>query len=195
MENVKKLIVDYSKKVYNQELTPGKSGNISIKFTGENGKELIAITPTLLSLGTLKEDDVAIVDMNGNTIGENKPSSEVYMHCYIYKKREDIKAIVHTHSPYATGFAHSHKKIKRYEGFGPINIPYLSEIEYIKPGTDELAKSVGEAFSKSKNMDVLILKEHGIITTGINLDEATDLAEFVEYSAKTQFITNMLNSI
>ena len=195
MENVKKLIVDYSKKVYNQELTPGKSGNISIKFTGENGKELIAITPTLLSLGTLKEDDVAIVDMNGNTIGENKPSSEVYMHCYIYKKREDIKAIVHTHSPYATGFAHSHKEIKRYAGFGPINIPYLSEIEYIKPGTDELAKSVGEAFSKSKNMDVLILKEHGIITTGLNLDEATDLAEFVEYSAKTQFITNMLNSI
>ena len=195
MENVKKLIVDYSKKVYNQELTPGKSGNISIKFTGENGKELIAITPTLLSLGTLKEDDVAIVDMNGNTIGENKPSSEVYMHCNIYKKRDDIKAIVHTHSPYATGFAHSHKKIKRYEGFGPINIPYLSEIEYIKPGTDELAKSVGEAFSKSKNMDVLILKEHGIITTGLNLDEATDLAEFVEYSAKTQFITNMLNSI
>ena len=102
---------------------------------------------------------------------------------------------LHTHSPYATGFAHSHKKIKRYEGFGPINIPYLSEIEYIKPGTDELAKSVGEAFSKSKNMDVLILKEHGIITTGLNLDEATDLAEFVEYSAKTQFITNMLNSI
>ena len=44
-------------------------------------------------------------------------------------------------------------------------------------------------------MDVLILKEHGIITTGLNLDEATDLAEFVEYSAKTQFITNMLNSI
>ncbi len=195
MENVKKLIVDYSKKVYDKELTPGKSGNISIKFTDKDGNDLIAISPTLLSLGILKEKDIAIVDLDGNAIENNKPSSEVYMHCNIYKKRQDIKAIVHTHSPYATGFAHSHKKIKRYEGFGPINIPYLPQIEYIKPGTIELAEAVGDAFSKSEDMDVLVLKEHGIITTGLDLLEASDLAEFVEYSAKTQFIANMLNSI
>ena len=89
-----------------------------------------------------------------------------------------------------TGFAFSNKKIKRLEGFGKINNPYLAEIEYEKPGTKKLAIKAANGI---KNEDVLILKNHGVISTGESLEEAFSLADFVEEISKTQFITNTLN--
>jgi L-fuculose-phosphate aldolase len=179
-------IIDISKEIYNKGLVSGKSGNISARFGN-----LIAITPTLKSLSDLCEEDILLVDMNGNVLTKGKPSSEVNMHLEIYKKRPDINAIVHTHSPYATGFAFSNKKLKRLEGFGPIVTPYLQSIEYERPGSDELAKSASEGIGGE---DVLILKNHGVICVADSLKEAMLLAVFVEETAKTQFITLMLNS-
>ena len=183
-------IINVSNEIYDRGLVSGKSGNISAKFKTDYG-EVIGITPTLTSLSDLNEEDIVLVDFEGNVLTKGKPSSEVNMHLEIYKKRPDVNAIVHTHSPYVTGFSFSSKKLKRLEGFGEIKKPYLSSIEYEKPGTDELAKSASEGIG---NEDVLILKNHGVICVGENLKEAKLLAIFVEESAKTQFITYMLNS-
>lgn len=180
-------IINISKEIYDKGLVSGKAGNISARFGN-----VVAITPTLKSLSNLSEEDIVMVDMNGNVLTKGKPSSEVNMHLEIYKKRSDVKAIVHTHSPYATGFAFSNKKLKRLEGFGTIKNPYLADIEYEKPGTDELAKSASEGLG---NEDVLILKNHGVICVSDDLTEAMLLAVFVEETAKTQFITHMLNSV
>ena len=125
------------------------------------------------------------MDLEGNLLTKGKPSSEVDLHLEIYKKRSDVNGIVHTHSPYATGFAFSSKRIKRHEGFGAINTPFLEDIEYEAPGSMKLA--IGDE-------DVLILKQHGVLCVGDSLKEATLLATFVEETAKTQFITYMLNS-
>ncbi|MBQ2352732.1 MAG: class II aldolase/adducin family protein [Methanobrevibacter sp.] len=179
-------IINVSNEIYNKGLVSGKSGNVSARFGN-----VIAITPTLKSLSDLKQKDIVLVDLKGNVLTEGKPSSEVNMHLEIYKKRSDVNAIVHTHSPYATGFAFSDKKLKRLEGFGKIKEPYLPFIEYEKPGTDELAKSASEGLGES---DVLILKNHGVICVNENLKEAMLLAVFVEETAKTQFISYMLNS-
>lgn len=179
-------IIKVSNEIYDKGLVSGKSGNISARF-----ENLIAITPTLKSLSDLCEEDIVLVDMNGNVLTKGKPSSEVNMHLEIYKRRPDVNAIVHTHSPYATGFAFSNKKLKRLEGFGPIVTPCLQSIEYERPGSDELAKSAGEGIG---NEDVLILKNHGVICVADSLKEAMLLAVFVEETAKTQFITLMLNS-
>ena len=186
-----KEIIDVSNEIYNKGLVSGKAGNISARFKSETG-DFIAITPTLKSLSDLKEEDIVLVDFDGNSLTKGKPSSEVNMHLEIYKKRDDVKGIVHNHSPYATGFAFSSKKIKRYEGFGEIKKPYLSSIEYEKPGTDELAKKASEGIADE---DVLILKNHGVICVSDSLKEAKLLAIFVEETAKTQFVTYMLNSV
>lgn len=186
-----KEIINVSNEIYNKGLVSGKAGNISARFKSETG-DFIAITPTLKSLSDLKEEDIVLVDFDGNSLTKGKPSSEVNMHLEIYKKRDDVKGIVHTHSPYATGFAFSSKKIKRYEGFGEIKKPYLSSIEYEKPGTDELAKKASEGIADE---DVLILKNHGVICVSDSLKEAKLLAIFVEETAKTQFVTYMLNSV
>ena len=183
-------IIGISNEIYDKGLVSGKSGNISARFKGENG-DIIAITPTLKSLSNLHEEDIVLVDITGNVLTRGVPSSEVNMHIEIYKKRPDVNGIVHTHSPYATGCAHSTKRIRRLEGFGAIKSEYMAEIEYEKPGSDELAKSASEGLG---NEDVLILKKHGVVCVADSLKEAELLAIFVEESAKTQFITYMLNS-
>jgi L-fuculose-phosphate aldolase len=184
-------IINVSNEIYDKGLVSGKAGNISARFTGENG-DVIAITPTLKSLHGLKEEDVVLVDLDGNVLTKGIPSSEVNMHLEIYKKRPDVNGIVHTHSPYATGFAHSSKRIRRYEGFGKIKSPFLASIEYEKPGSDELARNASEGLGDE---DVLVLKKHGVICVGDSLKEAELLAVFVEETAKTQFVTLMLNSV
>lgn len=179
-------IIDISNEIYEKGLVSGKSGNISARFGN-----VVAITPTLKSLSNLSQKDIVLVDMQGNVLTKGNPSSEVNMHLEIYKKRSDVQAIVHTHSPYATGFAFSDKKLKRLEGFGKIKQKYLSSIEYEKPGSNELAKRASEGIGDE---DILILKNHGVICVSDSLKEAMLLAVFVEESAKTQFITYMLNS-
>lgn len=185
-DDVSKLI-EVCNNLYDKQLVSGKSGNVSIRLG-----DYIAITPTLKSINGLDEEDIVLVDFNSNNLSNGKPSSEVGMHLEIYKKRPDVNAIIHTHAPYATGFAFSDKKIKRLEGFGQIKKPYIASIEYEKPGTENLALSASNAI---KEEDVLILKNHGVICVGENLKETESLAVFIEESAKTQFVSLMLNSV
>jgi L-fuculose-phosphate aldolase len=184
-------IISVSNEIYEKGLVSGKSGNISKRIKTSNG-DVVAITPTLKSLSDLNEEDIILVDMEGNVLTNGKPSSEVNMHLGIYKNRSDVNAIVHTHSTYATGFAFSSKRLKRLEGFGDINNKYLAQVGYEKPGSDELAKIVSENIGDE---DVLILKNHGVICVADCLKEAKLLAIFVEETAKIQFITYMLNSV
>lgn len=183
-------LVNIANNIYEKGLVSGKAGNISTRFKSEVG-DVISITPTLKSLGELNEEDIVLTDLDGSVLSKGNPSSEVNMHIEIYKNRKDINGIVHTHSPYATGFAFSSKRIKKHEGFGDINSEFLDYIEYKKPGSMELAKKAAEGLSYD---NVLILKNHGIICVGDDLKEAAALALFVEEIAKTQFITHMLNS-
>ncbi|MGZ7069591.1 MAG: class II aldolase/adducin family protein [Methanobacterium sp.] len=176
--------------VYNKGLTPGKSGNISCKFyDGDVPK--VAITKTNISKGMVGIEDIIIVDMEGNVLeGEGKPSSETFLHLNIYNERDEINAIVHTHSPYAAGFSMSGKELKRLEGFGPIENPYIPSVKYSKPGSSELAIGTAE---KMIDEDAVILKNHGVVTAGVDLCEAVLLAEFIEDIAKTQFIAHVLS--
>lgn len=191
MKNVVKSVIEVSEYVFERGLVSGKAGNVSVRFKND-GKDVVAITPTLKSLADLKEEDIVLIDENGNNLTKGKASSEYNMHLAIYREKPEINGIVHTHSPYATGFAFSDKKIKRLEGFGAIKSEYLKEIPYEKPGSLELAESAAKAL---KDEDVIILKNHGVIATGETVQEAGALVEFTEEIAKTQFVTHMLNKI
>lgn len=184
-----KSVIEVSNYLFKRKLVSGKAGNVSARFK-DNGMDVVAITPTMRSLGALKEENVILLDMDGNNLTKGTPSSEINLHLSIYKEKSDIGGIVHTHSPFATGFAFSDKRIKRLEGFGKITSPYLADIDYEKPGTQKLANSAAKAL---KDEDVLVLKKHGVVSTGESVSEACSLAEFVEDIAKTQFISHTLN--
>lgn len=190
-KEIVRSVVEMSAYVFERGLVSGKAGNVSARFKGEDG-DVVAITPTLKSLADLREEDIVLVNEKGEVLTKGKPSSEVVMHLEIYKNKPDVYGIAHTHSPYATGFAFSNKKIKRLEGFGAIKSEYIKDIEYFKPGSKELADAASEAL---RDEDVIVLKNHGVIATGETVKEAATLVEFVEEIAKTQFVTHLLNSI
>lgn len=180
-------ISETSRYIYSKGLAPGKSSNISVR-----SQDTIAITPSGMSLGYLEPEDVILLNMDGKILaGSKTPSSELQLHLNIYKNRSDIQGIVHTHSPYATGFAHAGQMIERVEGFQKSGSAFLKMVEYFPPGTTELAFSVVEGLQEE---DVVILKNHGVVSTGKNLFEAVLLAEFVEAVAKTQFVSRVLNN-
>ena len=190
-KEIVRSVVEMSAYEFERGLVSGKAGNVSARFKGEDG-DIVAITPTLKSLADLREEDIVLVNEKGEVLTKGKPSSEVVMHLEIYKNKPDVYGIAHTHSPYATGFAFSNKKIKRLEGFGEIKSEYIKDIEYFKPGSKELADAASEAL---RDEDVIVLKNHGVIATGETVKEAATLVEFVEEIAKTQFVTHLLNSI
>jgi len=190
-DEIIKEIIRVSHYIYKKSLVPGKSGNISARFD-ENGVQKVAITRSGIVKKNVTQNDVIIIDLDGNVLeGDKKPSSETFLHLGIYKNRKDIMGIVHGHPPYVTGFSMSDKPLKRLEGFGKIKNPVIPFVKYSKPGSDELAKDTAQIM---KNEDVVILKNHGLVAAGVDLDEAAILAEFIEDIAKTQFIANVLNS-
>lgn len=85
MEKNIEEIINVSDYLYNNKLVAGKAGNVSARFKGEDG-DVIAITPTLKSLYGLNEEDIVLVDLEGNLLTKGKPSSEVDLHLEIYKK-------------------------------------------------------------------------------------------------------------
>jgi len=189
--------------IYQKGLTPGRSGNISMKVwnipdTSNNvdvpeevdDDPLILITPSGVSLRDVTLGNVIVTDLDGEKLeGDGEPSSETGMHLEIYSKRDDVEAIVHTHPPYATGFSFTDKKIPRFEGFGEIKAPYIAEIEYAVPGSLNLVESASDGLI---NEDVLLLRNHGVVTVGPDIFEAVLLAEFTESSAKTGFVIQVL---
>lgn len=185
MYQIRRKVAETSVYLYQQGLAPGKSGNISFRKD-----DVIGITPTNISLRDIDVAATALVNLEGEILSEGVvPSSELQLHLMIYRERDDVKGVVHIHSPYATGFALAGKKIKRLEGFGPVKKEYLDMVEYVPPGSEKLAQKVKKGLRKE---DVLILEGHGLVAVGPTLEEAALLSEWVEKTAKTIFISIML---
>lgn len=185
MYQTKKKVAEASQYIYKQGLAPGKSGNVSMKKD-----DIVAITPTRTSLKDVESESVVLVGLDGEIISEEvSPSSELELHLMIYQERDDVEGIVHTHSPYATGFALAGQNINLLEGFGPVNKSHLKMVDYAPPGSSKLAQKVREGMRKE---DVLIMEAHGMVAVGSSLCEAVLLAEWVEKTAETLFVAQVL---
>lgn len=180
-------IIYVCQKLHQRNLITAYGGNVSMRM----GNKVI-ITPTKFALAELGEDDLVVIDMEGNVLfGVHEPSSETYLHLEIYKAREDIKGIVHTHPPATTAFAYTGEPIIP---INPESMKYLANmvtVPYYPFGTMELAKAVGE---KAAHADALILEKHGIVTLGKDLYAAYNLTELVEQTALTNLYVRMINA-
>lgn len=192
LDELKKKVVQIAKQADKDGLCKHKSGNFSII---DRKLGCIAVSPSGIAREDLTFEDVCIVDMNLNVIERKnnvKPSSEVLMHLYAYNTRKDINAVVHTHSRFATVFAVLNKEIPPivYEAnyYGG-TVPVAS---YGRPGTKELAENIVEPL---KNTNACLLKSHGVITVGNDLDEAYLNAQYVEEIAEVYYRTLLLNKL
>ncbi len=188
--NIIEKIVKTAHHIYDKDMILGKAGNISIL---DDSGEYMYITASGTDFKSLVHEDVIKVnidDLSYVSVNNKVPSMETNLHVGVYEKRSDVRSVVHVHSPYATAFAFSDKKLRQLEGFGEITGEYIAEVDYFAPGSKKLAKHASDAL---KNEDSVLLKDHGLITVGKDIDEATLLCEYVEGIAKTQYITHVLN--
>ena len=185
LESLKADLVTVAKRAQHDGLCKHKSGKFSIRDT-ETG--LFVVSPTSLDRDQMSPRDVVVMDLDANVIENEsglRPTSEVLMHIEIYKARPKVRAIVHTHSPYATSFAVLRKPIPAivYEvanlGLTKGRIPVAP---YGRPGTPELADFVREAAAEA---DCILLEKHGSVALDDrNIYEAFLKASYIEELAE-----------
>ena len=180
MKSISRQIIETYKKHLDIGLNIGSEGNISIR---ENQK--IHITPSGIDIKNLREEHISIVDLNGIKKNKIKPSSEVDLHLMLYQKREDVGAVVHCHSDWASILSCLRKNILQFHymvaEFGGKDIKCA---EYATFGTKKLAKNVIKAI---KNRKGCLLANHGQICIGKNLEEASNLSIALEKLSKQYF--------
>ena len=172
-------IIEYCRKLISSGLTNGTAGNASI-YDKKSG--LIAISPTGINYETLEPQDVAIVNLEGKLLEGLSPSSEIAMHLKPYQYREDIFAVLHGHTTYATVLAVMRCELPAIDYMiavaGGNNVRCARYATY---GTEELAQNAYEAM---KDRQAVILANHGLLTAARDIKNAYHIMEQVEYISK-----------
>lgn len=190
IETIKRRMVNIGWRMWNREYTDGNGGNLTVRV----GDNLALCTPTLVSKGFMKPEDICLVDLDGKQLaGIFKRTSEALTHFGIMKRVPEAKACCHAHPPHATAFAVA--KVKPPTCLIPEAEVFLGQIgmaEYRTPGTPDNADVVGEA-AASGHMSVLMLN-HGVITYGKDIEDAYWKMENTESYCKTIWIASQLGN-
>lgn len=173
--------------IHGRAFVASTDGNISVRLDSQR----ILISPTCISKGLMSPDDLVVTDMKGRKLaGRREASSELAMHLLIYDHRPDVHAVCHAHPPVAT--AHAAAGL-------PLDKPLLSELvitlgcvpiaPYGTPGTQELSDTL-EPFVR--NYDAILLANHGVVTSGVDLLSAFFRMETVEHFAQVSLASGLL---
>ncbi len=180
-------IIEAGRRVYDRGYVASNDGNISCRIE----EDRILTTPTGVSKGFLKLEELCIVDMDGTLVsGQKRPSSEIGMHIFLYRERPDARAVVHAHPPTATGFA--------VAGI-PLTACVLPEVVitlgaipiagYGTPGGPEISETIKEYV---KDYDGYLLENHGATTICTDVMDAYYKMETMEHFAKILFVSKQL---
>jgi len=180
-------LLDVCHRLHRAGMVAANDGNVSALC--EDGNLITSVTN--VSKGAMTARHVVKVNFQGQPLEkEKKPSSELPMHLAIYRDRPDIRAVVHAHPIYATGFAAAGLALDRC--VLPEIVMTLGSIplaEYGTPSTDEVPEAVSKWIGKA---DAVLLSNHGAVTVGASLMEAFYKMERIEHYAKICFIARQL---
>ena len=153
--------------------------------------EKILITSSGSSNGYLSEDELVIMDYEGNLIeGGKKPSSEKMLHVEFYKQRPDVNYIIHVHSPFLSTFACC--RIALDEPVMAENVFYFGQIplaDYGLPSSMDLVEKTAKYF---KDYDAVLMANHGFIVGDKTIKDAFLKLELAESYAQVVFNTKLL---
>ncbi len=178
--SLRKELIEACHKVYQNGYVTAYDGNLSTRI--DHSK--ILITPSAKCKGDLVEDDLLIIDYDGNLLeGNSKVSTEVKIHLTAYKKRIDIDAVVHCHPVFATAFSAIGEGLMR--PIFPEVVLALGKVplcKYATPSTDELPNSILPYIDFAW---ALLLENHGAVTFGKCIKGAYFRMEKLEWAART----------
>ncbi|MEW4414356.1 class II aldolase/adducin family protein [Clostridium sp. AN503] len=180
LTQLKQKVLYTAKQAYEEKLMAGTSGNMSVY---EPEQKRIVITPSSYDYRIMEEQDIVVIGLDGTVIeGCHKPSSEWKMHAEIYRHLPHVKAVVHTHSPYATSFAVNHQEI-------PVilieMIPFLKGSLEVSDYAEQGSAQVGlNAVPILARKNACLMANHGVVAVGATIEEAYINSVYVEDTAK-----------
>ncbi|NLY31759.1 MAG: class II aldolase/adducin family protein [Firmicutes bacterium] len=186
----RRQVVEYGRQMARAALAVGTWGNISCRLPGN----LMAITPSGMEYEALEPKDIVIMDLEGNCLeGECKPSTEQPLHRAIYAARDDVGAIVHTHSVYASAMAAARKPI-------PAAVEDLVQIvggdvrvaAYALPGSSQLGSNAVAALAGRNGA---LLANHGVVGVGTELGQALLICQIIEKSAQIYIAAQAIGGV
>jgi L-fuculose-phosphate aldolase len=187
---LKEQICEIGRRLYAKGFAAANDGNITVRL---NDREVLC-TPTMVSKGFMKPEDVCKVDMEGKQLaGTRKRTSEVLLHLAVYKHRPDVRAVVHCHPPHATAFAVAREPIPKC--VLPEVEVFLGEVpmaEYETPGNQRFAETI-VPYLKSAN--TIILANHGTVTFGPDLQNAYFNSEIIDAYCKILILARQLGRV
>lgn len=184
---VRSAICEIGQKLYDKGFVAANDGNISVKID----EKTILITPTGVSKGGMKPEDMIKMTLDGEILSNNgRPSSEVKMHIQVYKSNPQVKSVVHAHPPIATAFAVARVPMERaILAEAVVNLGIVPVAEFAMPGTQEVPDSIKPYVL---DYNAVLLANHGLLTWGRDLTEAFFRMESVEHYGKILLYVNQI---
>ncbi|MBY5407567.1 aldolase [Rhizobium leguminosarum] len=184
-------ICRYGRSLFERGLTPGSSGNISLRL--EDGGWLV--TPTNASLGFLDPAQISRLDAEGRLLSGDKPTKEIPLHTALYDTRGSARAIVHLHSTHAVALTML-PEIDPRAALPPMTPYYLMRagetalVAYYRPGDPAVADAIRGLAGKYSSV---LLANHGPVVAGDSLEAAVFATEELEETAKLYLLLRNLN--
>ena len=177
----RRLIIDTCLALENMGYFLGTWGNISVRI-GDH----ILLTPSRVSYSAMSPEDMVVIDMDGEKVqGSRKATSEKEAHRLIYRQRDDIKGIIHCHSLYATAAACANfdrvpplmeEMSQLLGGEIPVTKRYVPAEQHHELGL--------EAAGTIADKNAMLLKNHGPVCCGRDLNEALLVSRVVEKACR-----------
>ncbi len=164
-------------------------GNICVRID-----DYCIVTPSGMLYEKMVPADMVVTNMKGEVIeGERKPSSDLAALIYMFEKRPEIKAIIHTHQPYATAIGFNNDSL-------PACMVTLIDAAHarIKVAPWTVSSDIGMgilACDYLGDATAVIMKHHGVITIGKDLEEALFSAVYLEEASKTYVMARIMGSV
>jgi len=190
LKELRQQVVEFGCKMHEAKLVRDGQGNISV-LDEESG--YIVITPTAIPYKIRKPEDICVVDRNRQLIeGNFPPTSEIALHMVFYQKRQDIRAIVHSHPLYTTAIGvigEEEMPVVLNEAAFHLGAS-LPVANYGRPGTETLAEITVNATGMGVGV---IMAHHGLVTTGQSLNLAFDATLAAEDTAQVIILARAMS--
>lgn len=171
---LRQQLLQTSRRMVELGLNRGTAGNASVRCGSD-----ILITPSALPVAEMSEQDMVLLDTDGNVLQGGKPSSEWRFHCDIFNARPEIGAVLHMHSTFATTMACLRKNVPAVHYHIAIaGGDTIRCTPYSVFGEQNLSDLALEALHERK---ACLLGNHGMIALGKDLNDALSVAIEVEY--------------
>ncbi len=172
-------IVEICERLHRRNMLAGADGNISYRISDDE----ILITPSGIAKAFMNSEQMSVINLKGEVL-VGKPSTERLMHLEIYKSTPKAQAIIHAHPPTAIAWSIAEPKLSMLPSnclseviLATGDIPF---VPYARPGTDQMGEVLKPFLPKHR---ALILRNHGAVAWGEDLDEAYRGMERIEHSA------------